>query len=125
MDLCLGGCGISLQAMKAAALLLLLLQLKPLVGAAVCFQNLSTGTECPMPNDPAPGPAPTPLPHDPGRGIPSPGCPAADFCALAPALGAVPGVFSADVSEHQTTPAFVLRFHSADPVAPPAPPPNA
>ena len=32
----------------AATLLLLLLQLKPLAAAVVCFENASSGTECPM-----------------------------------------------------------------------------
>lgn len=110
----------------AATLLFLLLQLKPLVGAAVCFQNLSTGSECPMPASQAPGQPPAPLPHDPGHGFPTPGCPAADFCAsFAPAVGAVPAILSTPTSEHSTNSWFLPGLHSVDPAAPPAPPPNS
>ncbi|HEV8149056.1 MAG TPA: hypothetical protein VGP61_02625 [Gemmatimonadales bacterium] len=104
-----------------AALLLFLLQLKPLAAAAICFREASSGTECPMP-----GQAPTPLPRHSGPEAPPPGCPAAAVCAaVAPALAAVTAVLSTNPLESATTSWFVPGFHSADPVAPPAPPPNA
>ena len=112
-----------------AALLLLVLQLKPLVGALVCFQTPFPASECPMPDGrggSVPGQAPAPLPHDFGHGAPAPACPAADFCAAAaPAIGAVATILAPLLSTHATAIRFVLRLHSTEPVAPPAPPPNA
>ncbi len=109
----------------AAAVLLLVLQLKPLVGTAICIENLSTTGECPMPIGQAPGQTPAPAPHEPGHGFPAPGCPAADFCApLAPAIGAVPVILSTPISERGTSTSFLPGLHSVEPAAPPAPPPN-
>lgn len=102
-----------------AALLLLILQLKPLVGAALCVQNLSTRSECPMPSGES-GQAPAPVPQDPGHG-----CPAAAFCAsVAPAIGAFPVVFFMAASEHSASTWFLPGLHSIARAAPPAPPPN-
>jgi len=103
------------------AVLLFLLQLKPLAAAVVCLREATSATECPMP-----GQTPAPLPHGSDPGAPPPGCPAAAVCAaVAPALAAITADFVTNPLAHETTAWFVPGFHSADPVAPPAPPPNA
>lgn len=111
------------------ALLLILLQLRPLAGAVVCLHNLATGMECPMPDHPdgsAPARAPAPPAPQAGHGIPGSGCPAADFCApMAPAIAAVPSPFVGMISEHSIGMLFRHGLHSTEPAAPPAPPPNA
>ena len=103
------------------AALLLLLQLRPLGAAVVCLRETTSAAECPMP-----GQTPAPLPHGTDPGTPPPGCPAAAVCAaVAPALAAITAGFSTQTLEQATPSWFVPGFHSADPVAPPAPPPNA
>lgn len=104
------------------ALLLLLLQVKPLAAAVICLRDASPASECPMPGQ---APSPAPAPHGSDHGAPA-GCPAAAVCAAAaPALGAFTTSFSTSPLEHLSNTWFVSKLHSADPVAPPAPPPNA
>ena len=116
--------------MKApASLLFLLLQLRPLAAAAVCLHNMSSGTECPMPagdDRSAPGQVPVQLPQHSDHSTPSPGCPAAELCVSpAPVVEPAVPVFSLVTPDHGIAPWFTATIHSAEPAAPPAPPPNA
>ena len=113
----------------SAALLFLLLQLRPLAAAVVCLHNMSSGTECSMPardDRSAPSQVPTPLPQHSEHSVPSPGCPAAELCiSPAPVVEPAVPVFSLVMPDHESAAWLTPTFHSAEPVAPPAPPPNA
>ena len=116
------------QMRTPAALLLLFLQLRPFVGAAVCLHNLAAGTECPMPDHPDAPPERSPTPGSPHSSseIPASGCPAAEFCmAAAPALAPDAAVVLRAPTDHVISALFTPRLHSTEPAAPPAPPPNA
>ena len=99
--------------MRAIAVLLLALQLRPVLGAALCIQKISPATECSMPDG---GQSAPPAQH----------CPAAEFCAaVAPAVPAVATVLELFASDFVPGTHFVSLLHSVEPSAPPAPPPNA
>lgn len=113
--------------LRTVGTLLLLLQLRPFAAAAVCLHQ-SQGAEqpCDMPM----GAAPTS--NDQGqrhstRPSQSPGCPLAQLCALsAPVV--VPAVLvgpTVRVTVASVAPVYVASNHTAEPVAPPVPPPNS
>jgi len=103
----------------------LLLELQPLAGAAICIERVPSGADCPMPEDSEPTHgSPT---HSPAGQIPggSPLCQAIAFCVGGPALAVAAEGLSQSAPVQGASIVFESTLHSADPVAPPAPPPNS
>ncbi len=110
-----------------AAALFLFLQLRPLVGAAICFEMTPTANHCTMPEpDQVPRHDSPAHPGTSDGGANAPGCPVTAFCASsAPSLAPVSTSLSVPMFDHGTPIGPVPNAHSAEPTAPPAPPPNA
>ncbi|MGQ0703242.1 MAG: hypothetical protein ACT4PM_08940 [Gemmatimonadales bacterium] len=111
--------------MRTAALLLLLLQIKPLAAAVICL-DASARTECEMPAHEENGSMPDRMPADQEDfGGSVPGCFAVTICSSGtPALEARLVELPTPWWHAEAPVWFVPEGHSADPTAPPPPPPN-
>lgn len=113
--------------LRTVGTLLLLLQLRPFAAAAVCLHQ-SQGTEqpCAMPMGSAPSSDDQGQRHS-TQPSQSPDCPLAQLCALtAPVV--IPAIVigpSVQVTVSAVVPVYVASNHTAEPVAPPVPPPNS
>lgn len=110
--------------LRTIGTLMLLLQLRPFAAAAVCLRP-SQGTQqpCDMPM------GTVPASDNQGQRHPSqtPECPLAQLCALA-APGVVPVAFvtpTVRVTVAAVASVYLASNHTAEPVAPPVPPPNS
>lgn len=112
---------------RTIAFLFLLLQLKPLVGMAVCLHQAATAdAECPMPAPAAPQPGDRQELTSPPPQAQDHACPFADLCApAAPALTPARAAVRYEGRLVAAPLASIPATHPADPTAPPAPPPNA
>ncbi|HEX9755178.1 MAG TPA: hypothetical protein VGA42_05695 [Gemmatimonadales bacterium] len=113
---------------RVAAVLLLLLQLRPVAGMALCLHQAAAAEECAGSMDEMPadsrGSSQPDLPL--GSGVPAHECSFAEVCNTpVPAILELPAILSLAVAQIDPAVSRTPSLRGADPLPPPPPPPNA
>ena len=109
------------------ATVLLLCQLRPVMAVAACMTGSHAATECEMTDSSRAVPARGGSPDHSSTPMPSCECPAMPLCGVGTA------VILSSIARQEISPPAGLAvapsapdvLHTADPIAPPVPPPNA
>ena len=112
---------------RVAAIVLLLLQLRPVAGMALCLHQAAAAEECAGSMDEKPADSRgSSQPDLPVRdGVPVHECSLAEVCNTpVPAVLELPAILSLAAAHVDPAISRIPSLHAAEPFPPPAPPPN-